>query len=83
MDLQVPTQMETDAPDRAPCLFSATTHKLEVEPEFRGDGPGRDVMSPAEGGKEVVERIFVGQVDKRKLRAPFVFVAAKQVVMAQ
>ena len=39
-------------------------------------------MRAAEGRKEVVENIFVGQVDDRKAQAHLVAVAIQQVVMA-
>ncbi len=39
-------------------------------------------MGAAEGGKEVVERVFVGDVDGRKLRAPFETFAVEEIVMA-
>ncbi len=39
-----------------------------------------NVMRPAEGRKEVVERLFVHQVDNRELGAPLIPVAVKNVV---
>jgi hypothetical protein len=35
----------------------------------------------AEGGEEVIERVFVSNVYSGKTEAPFVFVAAEQVVV--
>ena len=62
--------------------FSSEYVPLEVEPKFRRQRSRRHVVRPAEGGEEVVECILVRQVDDGELRAPFVFVAVEQVVMA-
>jgi hypothetical protein len=56
---------------------------LEVEGEHGGNRTRRDVVRTAEGRKEVVERILVGQINNRYLTADFVLVAAKQVVMSE
>ena len=39
-------------------------------------------MRAAEGGEEVVERVFVGDVYRGKMQAPLVLVAVKEVVFA-
>ena len=55
----------------------------EVKPYFNREGPRRNVMCAAERGKEVVERLFVEEVDGRQLHAPPVTVAVEQIVVAQ
>jgi hypothetical protein len=39
-------------------------------------------MGPREGGKKVIERSVVGQIDNASLQAPFVPVPMEQVVMS-
>ena len=39
-------------------------------------------MRSAERAQEVVKRLFVGQVDYRKTKAPFVTIAMEQIVVA-
>ena len=39
-------------------------------------------MRAAEGGKEVVERLFVGQVDDCEAQAPLIAVAVKEIIVA-
>ena len=55
---------------------------LEVEAHFRRIASRRDVVSPAERGKEVVQGNFIRQVDDREAQAPFVTVAVEEVVIA-
>jgi hypothetical protein len=62
---------------RSPCrIFS------EVEGQLHCLGPRRHVVRPAEGGKEIVQRLLVCQVDNREAEAPLVAVGIKEVVMA-
>ena len=62
---------------------SGLRFRLEVERYLTGQRAWRDVMRAAKGGEEVVERVFVRQINDGQLGAPFVFVAVKDVVMAQ
>ena len=57
---------------------------LEVEAEFHGFAPRRDVMGAAEGGKEVVQRLFVRQIDDGESEADLVSLRfeVKHVVIA-
>lgn len=68
---------ERAVPPRSP-FFTV----LEVETDFRRQRAWRYVVRAAEGGKEVVERVFVGDVDGGKLRAPFEAFAVEEVVVA-
>ena len=43
----------------------------------------RNKMRAAEGGEEVIERYFVGEVDHGKARAHAVTITAKEIVVAQ
>lgn len=45
---------------------------LEVEVDLGGDGPRRHVVRAAEGREEVIERVSVGEIDGRNLRAQLV-----------
>src|SRR5258707_11789354 len=54
---------------------------LEVQPDFRRQRTRCDVVRAAEGGKEVVECILVGQVDGRELETDLVLVPTEDVVM--
>ena len=54
---------------------------LEVKAKLSSERTRRDVMRPAEGGKEVVQRVFVGQVDRGKLETHLVLIAAEDVVV--
>src|ERR1035438_5550714 len=54
---------------------------LEVEADGRRHSAGSDVMGPAKGGKEVVERYFIGDVDRRQAKAPLALVAVEKVVV--
>ena len=55
---------------------------LEVETDFSRDRPRRDVVRAAERREEVVEGVVVGQVDHGHAGAPFVAVAAEEVVVS-
>src|SRR5436309_1560761 len=61
--------------------WSAPSTMLKVEPQLRRIGPRRNKMSSGEGGEKVIERRLVGDVDSAYLQAPFVSVAAEEVVM--
>ena len=54
----------------------------EVESQLGVDGSRGHVMSPAKGREEVVECYPVGNVDRRYLKAPPIFVAAEKVVIS-
>ena len=54
---------------------------LKVEPELGRQRTGRHIVRPAEGGKKVIQRQFVGQIDGGKRKAPFVMVAFEQIVV--
>jgi len=60
----------------------ATFCCLEVKAYLHRQRPRTHIMRAAEGGKEVVERVFVGDVDGSKLRAPFKAVAVEEIVVA-
>jgi hypothetical protein len=55
---------------------------LEVEAYFSRDRPGRHIMRAAERGEEVVQRIIIGNIDDRDLRAPLEPVTVENVVVA-
>lgn len=57
---------------------------LEVEPYLGGEGSRGHVVGAAEGGKKVVQRVLVCQIDRGQLQADFatVIVKAKQVVIS-
>ena len=55
---------------------------LEVEADLRRQRSRCDVMRTAEGRKEVVERVFVGDVYAGQSKAPFVLIAIEEVVLA-
>ena len=55
--------------------------QLEVKPDASRNRARRNVMRSAEGGKEVVERFFVGQIDHRQPGAHLESVAAQNIVM--
>ena len=61
------------------CLFC---RRLEMEAEFGRHRSRRDVVRSAEGGKEIVERRFVGHVDNCEASAPTEAIAVKQIVVA-
>ena len=53
----------------------------EVESDLGGQSARGYVVRAAEGGEEVVERVFVGEVDAGQTQAPFVFVAIEEIVL--
>src|SRR5579862_9254957 len=53
----------------------------EVKPNLRRQRSRSDVMGAAERRQEVVERIFIRDVDRRELQAYLVFVAMKNIVV--
>ena len=55
---------------------------LEVKSDLSRQCARRDVVRAAEGRKEVVECVLVGQVDRCELETDLVLVAAEQVVMS-
>ena len=59
------------------------TLRLEMKAEFYGFSAWRDIVRPAEGGVEIVECFFIGQIDDREAQAPLVAVAVEQVVVAE
>jgi hypothetical protein len=56
--------------------------RLKVEAQLRRKRARRNVVCSAKGGEEVVQRDAVRDVDRGQLQAPFVFVAVKQVIVA-
>src|SRR5215470_17948885 len=54
-----------------------------MESQLGGEGTRRDIVRPAEGGEEVVESDFVGNVDGRELQADLVLVAVEQIVITE
>lgn len=55
----------------------------KMESKFGCQGARRYIVRAAEGGEEVVQSVFVGQIDNRELRAPLVSFAVEQVIVAQ
>src|SRR5580658_108543 len=55
--------------------------RLEVKADHAGNRARRHVMGPAEGGNEIVERLFVRQIDNRQAGAHFVSIAVKNIVL--
>ena len=55
---------------------------LEVESDLSRKRTRRYVVRSAERGKEVVESVLVGDVDRRKLETYLVLVSAEDVVMS-
>ena len=53
-----------------------------METNRRGYCTRSDVVGSAECGKEIVERLFVHQVDNRQSGAPLVAIAVKNVVVS-
>jgi hypothetical protein len=56
--------------------------RLEAQDDLRRESPRRDVVCAAERGKEVIQRVFIGDVDTGQLQAPAVCVAFEEVVIA-
>jgi len=65
----------------AGALPSPPPAALEVKPNLRRHRSRRHIMRAAEGGKKVIERAFVGNVDGSHLRTPLVLVARGKGVM--
>ena len=63
-------------------LFQVRCVRLEVKANFCCQRPRSDVVRSAEGGEEVVERVFVAHVHRRKTETPLVLVAVKEIVFA-
>src|ERR1700723_3366743 len=59
-------------------LFGA----LEMEAYLGRQGARRNVVRATEGGEEVIECVFVGDVDASEAEAPFVFIAIEEIVLA-
>jgi hypothetical protein len=55
---------------------------LEVESDLSRQRARRHIVRAAEGGKEIVECVLVGQVDRRELEAHLVLIAVEEVVMS-
>lgn len=53
-----------------------------MEAKRGGNRSRRNVVGSAEGREEIVKRFLISQVDNRHASAPFVFVAVKNVVVA-
>ena len=53
-----------------------------MESDLSADRTRRHIMCAAKGGEEIVEHIFVGQIDHLDLGAPQISIAVKNVVMA-
>ena len=56
--------------------------QLKVETDLSGDSPRRHIVRAAERGKEVVECVFIRDVDDGQLRAHFVLIPAEQVIVS-
>ena len=52
-----------------------------MEADLRGQSPRGYVVRAAEGGKEVVQRVFVCQIDRRQLQADSVTVVVEMTQM--
>ena len=73
---------EVDGRLSSPAVYLKDDIPLKVKPDLSRQRARCDVVRAAEGGKEVVQRIFVGQVDDGELSAPLVSVAVKQIVVS-
>ena len=86
MGLDPPGSVPLSASEQDPLVRLIPLHcfarPLKVEPDGRRDRARRNVVRPAEGGKEVVDGFFVGEIDNRQARAQLEFVAAQQVVLS-
>src|SRR5436305_1683759 len=79
--LNTPCSRSTRSKSRGGTRPPLNEQALEVEPQLRRVGPRRNKMSTGEGGKKVIERCLVGDVDSAYLQAPLVSVAVEEVVM--
>ena len=77
--IRKPREVPPIHPRGVTSLFRAV---LEVEAQFGRIRPRRHKMRSAEGGQEIVERHFVGQVDGREPQAPLVTVAMEEVIIS-
>ena len=64
-------------------MIRGRTSRLEVKSQFRCQRTRRHVVRAAESRKEVIERVFVGDIDRGNLQADFVLVTAEKVVLSQ
>ena len=53
-----------------------------MEPQLHGVRPWRDKMGSTEGGKKVIERRLVCQINNVGLQAPLVSVTVEEIVVA-
>ena len=60
----------------------AENRDLEVEPDGPAHRSRSHIVRSAEGRKKIVQRVFVRQVHHRQARAPLVFFAVEEVVVA-
>src|ERR1700679_513793 len=75
-------QGATDSQSNGMPVAQLILHRsLEVEADLSRQSTRRNVMRAAEGGEEVVQSVFVGNVDACQTEAPFVFVAMEEVVL--
>src|ERR1700721_2875275 len=63
--------------------IAAPSPDLKVESDGRGHCARRNVMRSAEGGEEVVKRLFVRHVHNRNACAPLLLLAVKKVLVSQ
>ena len=73
---------EVDGRLSSPAVYLKDDIPLKVKPDLSRQRSRCDVVRAAEGGKEVVKGIFVGQIDGGELSAPFVSVAVKQIIVS-
>src|SRR5580658_6010345 len=55
---------------------------LEVEPDLSANAPRRHEVRPAERRKEVIQRLFIRDVDDRESSAHLVLVSVEKIVVA-
>src|SRR5712671_6678442 len=65
----------------SPICPAALPRGLEMKSDLTRDAARSHEVSPAEGGKEVVKRDLIGEVDGCQARAPLVMLASEQIVM--
>jgi hypothetical protein len=56
--------------------------RLEMESDLSCEGTGCHVVRAAECGKEVVQGVLIGQIDRGKLKADLVLVPVKHIVVS-
>src|SRR5260370_31051156 len=64
-------------------LSFADGSALEVEAYFSRQSTRCDIVRAAEGGEEVVQRVFVGDVYRCQAKAPLALVAVEEIVFAE